>query len=116
MLIQFILSIFLLFAISRVVLQLRSHKLSIGSFLFWTALFLLAIVGVLDPQITSHIAELLGIGRGSDVVFYVSIALLYYLIFRLSIALEERKRETAEIVRKIALQNIKKKPTRKKRK
>src|SRR3989344_4132404 len=103
MLIQFILAIFLLFALSRVVLQVRSAKISIGSFLFWTSLFVLAFVGVVDPKITSFVAKYLGIGRGSDVVFYISIVLLFYLIFRLSITIEEVRREITELVRKIAL-------------
>ena len=104
MYIQFLLGIFLLFALSRVVVQVRNAKLSIGAFLFWTALFIFALAGVLEPELTSHVARFLGIGRGTDVVLYGSIALLFYLIFRLSIALEDTRREISELVRKIALQ------------
>ncbi len=105
MIIQFVLSFFLLFALSRVVLQVRSAKISIGAFLFWSSLFVFALVGVVDPNVTSYFANFLGIGRGSDVVFYISIALLYYLIFRFSIALEDTRREITEIVRRIALKD-----------
>ncbi len=103
MVIQFLLSFFLLFAISRVVLQVRHARLSIGGFLFWCALFIFALTGVLDPNLTSYVAKLLGIGRGADVVLYISIALIFYLIFRLSIALEEVRREITELVRTLAL-------------
>ena len=103
MIIQVLLSFFLLFALSRVVVQVRGAKISIGSFLFWSALFIFALVGVLDPNLTSFVAKFLGIGRGSDVVLYISIALLFYLLFRLSIALEETRREITELVRKISL-------------
>lgn len=116
MIIQIILSFFLLFALSRVVIQVRNARLSIGAFLFWCALFIFALVGVLDPQITGYVARMLGIGRGSDVVLYLSIALLFYLIFRLSIAMEELRNEMTEIIRKIALSekiNIKRKYKRK---
>lgn len=64
---------------------------------------MLALAGVLEPGLTSYVAKRLGIGRGTDVVLYLSIALLFYLIFRLSIALEETRREITELVRKIAL-------------
>ncbi len=104
MIIQFLLSFFLLFALSRVILQVRSAKLTIGGFLFWSALFIFALTGVIDPRLTTFVAKLLGIGRGSDVVLYISIALIYYLIFRLSINLEETRREITEVVRKIALE------------
>ena len=89
MLIQTFLSFFLLFVLSRVVMQVRQGKLAFGSFLFWTGLFIFALAGVLSPEFTSSVARFFGIGRGTDIVIYLSIALLFYLIFRLSIALEE---------------------------
>lgn len=103
MFIQFILSLFLLFAISRVVLQVKSGKLTSGSFLFWSGLFVFALVGVLEPEITSYVARWIGIGRGADIVIYISIALLFYLIFRLSIAIEDIKREITQVVRRVTL-------------
>ena len=109
MLIQTILSLFLLFAISRVVFQARSAQLTIGGFLFWSGLFVFALAGVLEPNITAYVAKLLGIGRGADVVIYVSIVLLFSMIFRLSISQEETKREITTLIRIIAL---KKRPNR----
>lgn len=115
MLIQFILSFFLLFAISRVILQVKTSKLSIASFLFWSSLFILALIGVLEPALTSYIAKLLGIGRGTDVILYLSIVTLFYLIFRLSIMIEDQRREITELVRKIAFQSDSSKHTSKKK-
>lgn len=103
MIIQLVLSIFIIFALSRVLMQVRNAKLSVGGFLFWSSLFIFALAGVLDPRITTFAAHFLGIGRGADVVLYVSIALSFYLIFRLSISLEETRREINELVRQIAL-------------
>jgi small membrane protein len=102
--IQIVLSLFILFALSRVILQVKSGKLTIGSFLFWSSLFIFALVGVLDPRLTTYVANIFGIGRGSDIVIYISIALIFYLIFRLSISLEETRREISELVRKIAFE------------
>jgi len=105
MVIQLVLSLFLLFALSRVLLQVRASKISVGAFLFWSSLFIFALLGVFEPELTSYV-KYLGIGRGSDVVLYVSIALLFYLIFRLSISLEDTRREITELVRKIALGDV----------
>ena len=116
MVIQTLLSFFILFALSRVLIQVRQAKISIGAFLFWTSLFIFALVGILDPRLTSFVARWLGIGRGSDVVIYISIALLFYLIFRLSITLEETKREITELVRKIALDQVENTAKKNKRK
>ena len=103
MIIQIFLILFLLFALSRVILQVRFAKLSVGGFLFWSGLFVFALVGVIEPGLTSEAAKFLGIGRGTDVVLYLSIATVFYLIFRLSIVLEETRREITELVRRIAL-------------
>ncbi len=103
--IQIILSLFLLFALSRVVLQLRSSQLTLGGFLFWAGVFIFALAGVLEPNLTAYAAKLVGIGRGADVVLYISIALLFYLIFRLSITVEENRREISELIRQIALKD-----------
>ncbi len=104
MIIQIILSIFILFALSRVLLQLKSAKLTVQSFIFWSGVFVLALLGVIDPRWTTYLAKALGIGRGADVVLYISIALIFYLIFRLSISLEEIRRDISDLVRKIALE------------
>lgn len=108
MIIQILLSIFLIFAISRVVLQVKSARITWGSFLFWCGLFIFALFGVLDPRITTYVANILGIGRGADVVIYISIVLIFYMLFRLSIAIEDTRREISGLVRKIALRDDKK--------
>lgn len=100
---QIILSIFLLFAISRVVLRLKDGQLHLGEFLFWFSLFILALVGVIQPSFTSYVAKLIGIGRGADVVMYGSIALLFYMIFRTNILIENLKHEITEVIRHEAI-------------
>lgn len=112
MLIQILLSIFLLFAVSRVLLQLREKRLTAKSFFFWAGVFTAAILGVLNPALTTKIAQVFGIGRGADVVIYFSIVMLFYLIFRLTISIEEVRREISKLVKEIALNNEK---SRKKR-
>lgn len=103
MFIQLLLVGFLLFAVSRVVNQAKSGNLTAGSFLFWTSLFILAIIGVLTPELTGKVANLLGIGRGADVIIYLSIVLLFYLVFRMSIIIEDLRHEITKLVREIAL-------------
>ena len=109
MLIQIILIAFLFFSVSRVFLQLKHGNIKIPEFLFWTLVFCGAIVSVVRPEITKVIAGFLGIGRGADAVIYLSIALLFYLIFRLYIFLEDIRHEISEIVSQLALKQDKKK-------
>lgn len=102
-LIQLILGVFLLFALSRVYLRAKGGELRLGEFLFWGGIFAFALVGVIEPMFTNYVASLVGIGRGADVVIYAGIALLSYLIFRTNVLLENVKHEITVLTRRMAL-------------
>jgi small membrane protein len=103
--IQIILLAFLIFAISRVVLRLKDGSLTIGAFLFWMAIFVLAGLAVIDPEFTTFIASVIGIQRGTDVIIYLSLTLLFYLIFRMNIIIENLRQEITKLTRELALKN-----------
>ncbi len=105
--IQIIFAIFLLFAASRVWLRLKDGSLNFFSFIFWFGLFILALIGVFEPELTSVVARRLGINRGSDAVIYASIILLFYLIFRTNILLENLRHDLTQLVRLISLRQKK---------
>jgi len=101
--IQIILLIFLVFAVSRVVLRLKEGSLTLGAFLFWAGIWVTAGLAVIDPGFTSYIALKIGIQRGTDVVIYLSLFLLFYLIFRTTILMENLREEITKLTREIAL-------------
>ena len=68
-------------------------------FLMWLALWLAGGVVIWWPDITMVIANNLGIGRGVDLIFYVSIIILFYLIFRIYLKIEKMERNITKIVR-----------------
>lgn len=107
MITQIILLIFLVFALTRVIMQLRQKHITLTAFIFWGMVFVAAIIGVIKPQVTSEIARILGIGRGADVVIYFSIVIVFYLIFRLTIIIEELRYDITKVLREIALKNVK---------
>ncbi len=100
--IQILAFVFVTFAASRAVLRAKDKKISLGEFFLWIAIWGGLIFVVFFPGITSYFAQLLGIGRGVDVILYVSISLLFYLIFRLYVKLEETEREITKLVRNLA--------------
>jgi hypothetical protein len=106
-LVQIILLLFLWFSLSRVILQFRLRQISPLLFLFWFLLFVSAMVVVILPTETTRIARLVGIGRGVDLATYASIVVLFYLVFRVYIAVEDLKHEITKLVRQLALQNLK---------
>ena len=101
--IQIVLILFLLFAFSRVYLRFREGTVHFGTFLFWSAVWILALVGVLYPNFTTWLANKIGIGRGADAVIYLSLAIIFYLVYRTNVFVENIRQEITELTRKIAL-------------
>ncbi len=89
-------------------LQLKNSNLTFKAFIFWMLIWLAALIGIVNPDLTSRFAKIFGIGRGADIVIYLSIALIFYLIFRLSIFIEDIRHEITRLTREIALLEIKK--------
>ncbi|OGE03729.1 hypothetical protein A3B51_00630 [Candidatus Curtissbacteria bacterium RIFCSPLOWO2_01_FULL_41_18] len=108
--IQIVLLIFILFALSRVMLRLREKILSTQVAFFWIIVWIAALVGILLPATTSKLAQFFGVGRGVDVIVYISLTLLFYLVFRIYVMIEDLRHEITEIVRHIALQKTIKSP------
>lgn len=101
--IQILLIVFLIFALSRVILRFRGGQITLGEFLFWGVLFSFAIIGIAFPNETTKLANTLGINRGVDLVIYASIVVLFYLVFRIYVGMENLRHEITELVRKLAL-------------
>lgn len=78
--------------------------MSFRALFFWILFWLLTIVVVLWPSSTEFAAEYLGIGRGADLVVYISLALMFYILLRLHIKLEMMNRDLTKIVRKDSLE------------
>lgn len=100
-LIQVLAAVFIVFAVSRVFLRLRDKKITIIEVMFWLSIWIGMTVIVFFPRITQYLADMLGIGRGIDVIIYASIAILFYLIFRLYIKIEDTEREITLLVREL---------------
>lgn len=110
MILQVFVIIFLLFAISRVILRFRGGQIKLTEFGFWGALFTTAIVVILYPEQTTRLANNLGIGRGVDLVVYASIITLFYLVFRIYVMIEDIRQEITQVIRRIALRQTQGKP------
>ncbi len=107
--IQIVIIIFALFALSRAFLRFKDNKLTKNEFIFWVILWVAVIIVSLIPTITGPISNVFGIGRGMDLIIYISIIILFYLIFRLYVKLESIEKEITMVVRRIALNKKSKK-------
>jgi hypothetical protein len=91
-------------AMSVVLLRYRQGRIGALGFLFWLALWIGAAVMVLFPDLTIAAAHIMGIGRGVDLVFYVSLILVFFLLFRTHVRLEQMDRHLTVMTRALALQ------------
>ena len=100
---QFVLGFLVIAALALSLLKYRQRRIRLIEFLFWAGLWLLALIAVALPDTTAFVARILGIGRGVDVVIYLSIVLSFYLIFRLFERIDRIEHEITTIVRHLAL-------------
>jgi hypothetical protein len=100
--------IFAVFALTRGFAKFKKKEMRTSGFAVWSLIWLGVIVIAVHPGSTSFFANLVGIGRGIDLVVYLSILLLYYLGFRLYIKMEDTNKEITRMVREIAFKEKKK--------
>ena len=109
MLIQLLALIFCLFALWRVIAKFRRGELKPAEFAMWLIFWLAVGVAFITPESLTKLANLLGIGRGADLVLYVAVVVVFYLMFRIFVRLEKMEHEITKVVRKEALENTKNK-------
>lgn len=104
---QVVVVLFVLFALSRVILRFKDKNISVYGLLFWLLVWLGVTLVLFIPSMTQPIARLLNIGRGIDVAVYLSIVLLFYLVFRIYIKIDKTEHEITKLVREIAIKKKK---------
>lgn len=105
MIVQLVVTLFVLFAFSRVWLRYRDGSLGLFAATLWSAIWIGLGVVVWIPQVTDILAKKIGIGRGADALVYISIVGLVYGVFRLYIKMEFIEHELTSLVRALAIQD-----------
>jgi hypothetical protein len=96
-LIQFFIVLFVAFAGSRVILRFRDKAIGYGEFLFWSGIWTLILLVVFQPNIADRAALFFGVQRGTDIMFFSSITLIFYLLFRLYVKLDKLDRDITQL-------------------
>ncbi|KKQ18735.1 MAG: hypothetical protein US31_C0002G0080 [Berkelbacteria bacterium GW2011_GWA1_36_9] len=107
-LIKIIFTLFAIFAWSRVLIRFRSKDLNYKELIFWSFVWALMILLVFIPGKTNFLAKMLGMERGNDAMFFLSIVALFYATYRLYVKSNEQEKEITRLVRALALKNVKK--------
>lgn len=102
-LIQFIIFTFIAFVIFKVFSKFKGKNLTLIELFGWVAFWLAVAAIIALPQSTGFFAKILGVGRGTDVVIYISIIVIFYLIFKIQVRFEKIERDITKIVRDKAI-------------
>ncbi len=103
-LIQILLAGFGLFALTRVLGRYLARKASLLESLFWAVVWSALCVLALVPAISQVFANILGVGRGVDAVFYFGFVGVAYGFFRLHLTIRRLESQMTSVVRAIALE------------
>lgn len=102
---QALLSTIILFIVYKTAVSFRKGNLSKNFTLTWLVLWCGVLFFILEQNTLIRIAHLVGISRGVDLVIYLSIILLFYLVYRIFYNLNEINQKLTKMIREDALKN-----------
>ena len=68
--------------------------------LLLSAMILCAVAFIIWPNLTQDIAKKLGVGRGADLVFYISILIFWFVVLKLYSRIRTLEQRFTELIRK----------------
>jgi hypothetical protein len=108
MVIQYAATVIIAIIILQLLLKLRKDRLVWLKILLWLIFWGSALFVVWFPSIIAEIAQVSGVGRGVDVIIYVSIIFLFYLTFNQNSKIDELNKQITKLTREIAKNEEKK--------
>ncbi|MBI4058755.1 DUF2304 domain-containing protein [Candidatus Microgenomates bacterium] len=109
---QIILTAIIVFIIHRTFATYRKGKLTKVFTFLWLLFWLVLLFFIYQQQLLSNIAHFFGVSRGVDLGLYLSVIIIFYLIFKLFSALEEVNQKLTQLIRKDAITNLLKRSKR----
>lgn len=104
------LSQFFLASLVVIIIIKSSHiyyqgRLSRSFTTLWLALWTAMLIVIAQPNILSKISQLVGIGRGADLALYLSILVVFFLIYLIFVKLNKLENQFTILIRQLALKN-----------
>ncbi len=101
--IQIILLIVIALIILKTFQKYHRRVITVREFLLWTVFWGSSGALVVFPNATQNVANLVGIGRGVDLIIYIALLILFFALFYLLVKVEGIERAITKIVREMAL-------------
>ncbi|MCK9417091.1 DUF2304 domain-containing protein [Candidatus Dojkabacteria bacterium] len=108
MIIQYIATGIIAVIYGQLVLRVLKDKTSIIKILFWLIFWAGAIILIWLPKgIIDNIGQFFGVEKGLDLVVYLSIIILFYIVLRIYNKVDKTQKNITKIIREIAKTNAK---------
>ena len=104
--IQWIILVFTAVAELGVLAGFKRGRVSPRSIVFWTLVWILVAVVAIWPDVTYIAADAVGITRGADLVLYLGLLVVFFLLFRNAVRMEKIERDLAALARIFALREV----------
>lgn len=106
MVIQFIATGIILVIIGQLITKVLKDKMSFLKISLWVIFWSLGLIVIWLPQETlNELGEIVGVGRGIDVLVYLSILLLFYNNLRLNEKIDKLDSNITKVVREVSKKN-----------
>ncbi len=103
MVIQIIATIIILIIFYQLIKKFIKDKASLTKIIFWILFWGISLIIIWLPKETiDNIGGIFGVGRGIDVLVYLSIILLFYSNFKQTEKIDKLEKEITKLVREIA--------------
>jgi len=100
----FIIAIF----VFRLIIQKKKQKIKNNEFFFWLGFWALGILAIIFIRQIDRLLINLGFsGSGINFLLYISVIIIFYLIFKLRLNIAKTEENITKIARQIALNNAK---------
>lgn len=108
MVIQYIVTGLIAIILIQLIIRVIKDRTQFFKLLFWGVFWGVALVFIWLPTNTiDKLGQLFGVGRGIDVLVYLSIIFLFYYIFRQNEKVNKLEKQITKLVRELAKQNAK---------
>ncbi|NUM25137.1 MAG: DUF2304 family protein [Candidatus Buchananbacteria bacterium] len=103
MIIKFIIILFVLVALWRTFWRFKKNDITVQELVIWSVFWLVVAAATLVPKETDTIAQFVGVERGADLLVYLSILVLFFVVFKIIVKLEKIDRDITKLVRGVAI-------------
>jgi hypothetical protein len=84
----------------------RKGQIRLSMLAIWSLIWIGVITVANWPGSSDYLARLMGVGRGMDLVVFLSILAIFYGMYRIYVKVENLERKLTQIVREEALRSV----------